>query len=245
MQRAVHRGARHWARRRSEARDYGVGVRTSADISTRSIRDAYLEAAATVAPLLRDPAVSAAWEGPSALAEFSVRGLAGHLASQIFMVGSGLAGPSSDLDAISVSEHYSRVAWIDASPDSEFNTTIRANGEQAASVGADALADQVEAAVRDQSSALPAAPSGHRVTAPSGEWSLAIDDFALTRLMEIAVHSDDLAVSVGLETPALPDDTVMPVVSLLAGIALRRHGQVAMLRALSRRERAPATITAF
>jgi hypothetical protein len=37
----------------------------------------------------------------------------------------------------------------------------------------------------------------------------------------------------------------MPVLTLLSGIALRRHGQLAMLRALSRRERAPATITAF
>jgi hypothetical protein len=210
-----------------------------------SIRDAYLQAAGTVAPLLRDPAVAAAWDGPSALAEFTVRGLAGHLASQIFMVGNGLAGSSSAQDAISVSEHYKRVAWIDAPPDSEFNTTIRANGEQAGSVGAGGLADQVEAAVRDQAYALPPAPGGHRVTAPSGEWSLTLDDFVLTRLMEVAVHSDDLAVSVGIETPTLSDDAVMPVVNLLAGIALRRHGQVAILRALTRRERAPATITAF
>jgi hypothetical protein len=31
----------------------------------------------------------------------------------------------------------------------------------------------------------------------------------------------------------------------LSNVALRRHGQAAMLRALSRRERAPATISAF
>ena len=63
--------------------------------------------------------------------------------------------------------------------------------------------------------------------------------------MEIAVHTDDLAVSVGEQTPRLSDDTVMLVVTLLARVALRRHGQAAMLRALSRRERAPGTIAAF
>jgi hypothetical protein len=222
-----------------------VRVSTSADGSGSSIRQAYLQAARTVAPLLRDPAVAAAWDGPSALADFTVHGLAGHLASQIFMVGDGIASADSQLEAISLQDHYARVAWIDAPPDSDFNTMIRANGERTASVGPDALADLVEDAVRDQAAALPTAPSAHRVTAPSGQWSLTLDDFALTRLMEIAVHSDDLAVSVGVETPSLDDDVVLPVLSLLAGIALRRHGQVAMLRALSRRERAPSTISAF
>ncbi len=45
--------------------------------------DGYLEAARSVAGLLADPAVAAAWDEPSALAEFSVHGLAGHLALQV------------------------------------------------------------------------------------------------------------------------------------------------------------------
>jgi hypothetical protein len=198
-----------------------------------------------VGPLLRDPAVAAAWAGPSALAEFSVHGLAGHLASQIFMVGNGIAAADSELEAIAVQDHYARVTWIDAPPDSDFNTAIRGNGEQAASVGAAALADEVDAAVADQGQALMGVPEAHRVTAPSGLWSLRLDDFVLTRLMEIAVHSDDLAVSVGVETPALPEEALVPVLGLLTGVALRRHGQAAMLRALSRRERAPVTVAAF
>jgi hypothetical protein len=217
----------------------------TAEIQATSVRDAYLEAAGTVAPLLRDPAVATAWHVPSALEEFTVQGLAGHLASQILMVGGALARPSSELDAIALSDHYARVAWVDAPLDSDVNTVIRANGEQAGAVGAAALADQVDAAVAEQSTALPEASGTHRVTAPSGGWSLALDDFVLTRLMEIAVHNDDLAVSVGIEAPALTDDAVMPVLSLLARVALRKHGQAAMLRALSRRERAPETITAF
>jgi len=63
--------------------------------------------------------------------------------------------------------------------------------------------------------------------------------------MEIAVHSDDLAVSVGVPTPPLPAAVIDPVLALLTQVAVRRHGQTAVLRTLSRSERAPATIAAF
>ncbi|MDX3106922.1 hypothetical protein [Nonomuraea angiospora] len=64
-------------------------------------------------------------------------------------------------------------------------------------------------------------------------------------MMELAVHIDDLAVSAGMETPALPTDATDTVVGILATLAARRRGAVAVLRALTRVERAPATITAF
>ena len=60
-----------------------------------------------------------------------------------------------------------------------------------------------------------------------------------------AVHCDDLAHSAGLPTPALPDDVADTVLVLLARLAARRRGMTAVLRALSRAERAPTTITAF
>src|SRR5207247_9450365 len=142
--------------------------------------------------------------------------------------GGALAAPAPDLDAIPLSEHYARVAWIDAPLDSDVNTLIRAGGERAAADGPAALADRVEAAVREQTQALPEAPADRRVAAPSGQWALTLDDFALTRTMEIAVHNDDLAVSVGVAAPSLPDESLMPVIALLAGIAVRRHGQDAV-----------------
>jgi hypothetical protein len=67
----------------------------------------------------------------------------------------------------------------------------------------------------------------------------------LTRLMELAVHSDDLAASVGLPTPELPPSAMEFVLGLLTQLSVRRHGATAVLRTLSRAERAPATITAF
>jgi hypothetical protein len=59
-------------------------------------------------------------------------------------------------------------------------------------------------------------------------------------MLEVVVHADDLAVSVGIPTPELPDDVFAPVRDLLVRLSVRRHGQAAVVRALSRRERAGA-----
>ena len=80
---------------------------------------------------------------------------------------------------------------------------------------------------------------------PAGPWGLLLEDFLVTRMMEIAVHSDDLACSVHVPTPDLPATVLDPVFALLTRLAVRRHGSSALLRALSRAERAPETIAAF
>ncbi|MFD8006501.1 hypothetical protein [Streptomyces mirabilis] len=62
---------------------------------------------------------------------------------------------------------------------------------------------------------------------------------------ELAVHMDDLAVSLGLAVQELPEEAFDLVLVLLARLAARRHGQAAVLRALTRLERAPAAINAI
>jgi hypothetical protein len=72
-----------------------------------------------------------------------------------------------------------------------------------------------------------------------------VSDFLTTRMMEVLVHSDDLAVSIGVATPDFPPMAVELVTDLLVRLATRRHGAVPVIRALSRAERAPASIAAF
>ncbi|WP_069767865.1 hypothetical protein [Streptomyces sp. LUP30] len=67
----------------------------------------------------------------------------------------------------------------------------------------------------------------------------------LTRMVELAVPMDDLAVSVGLSAPRLPRAAFDPVVALLTELAARRHGRAALLRALTRAERGPSAINVF
>jgi uncharacterized protein (TIGR03083 family) len=209
------------------------------------MRVAYLEAAASAAALLADPAVAAAWQGASALPKLTVGGLAGHLARQVVGARQVLAAAPPDEDPISLTDHYARSSWVGADLDHETNVGVRSRGEQDAAEGAAALVDRVNAALDALRSALPAEPAGRIVHLPWGPWSLSLDDYLVTRMMEIAVHSDDLAVSVGVPTPPLPPAVLDPVLDLLTRIAVRRHGQTAVLRALSRSERAPATISAL
>jgi mycothiol maleylpyruvate isomerase-like protein len=207
--------------------------------------DDFLESADIAATLLTDPAVAESWDKPSALAEFTVRGLAGHLASQVFVTRQRLAAQSPEGECVPVLEHYARTQWIGVGLDHEISVAARRGSEDAAAGGAAELARQATAAVVELSGLLPRQPADRLVQATGGTWLLTLPDFLLTRLVEIAVHADDLSVSAGIDCPPLPTRAADTVLGLLTRLAERRHGTTAVLRALSRAERAPATIAAF
>ncbi|MFJ2831989.1 maleylpyruvate isomerase N-terminal domain-containing protein [Streptomyces sp. NPDC087263] len=207
------------------------------------IREAFVDAAASVVGLLGEPAVAGAWEKPSALRKFSIGGLAGHTAWQVLFIPELLASPSADGETVSLREYFlNRVAWIGADVDSEFSIGIRRSGDTVAALGPAELAARAGAVVDLLRAGLPEAPP-RPVRLPSWDgWALGLDDFLLTRLLELVVHTDDLAFSVGIPTPELPDHVTEPVVELLARLAVRRHGTVGVLRGLARAERAPSSI---
>jgi mycothiol maleylpyruvate isomerase-like protein len=213
--------------------------------NVHGVRDAFLEAADSAIELLSRPEVSSAWESPSALAEWSVGGLAGHLASEVPIVLEVLASPVGDHQPIPLLEHYARAVWVTSSVDDEVNVAIRRSTDDAAAAGPAALVERTRAARDEVATALVDQPADRVVVIPWQGWALTLEDFLVTRMMEIAVHSDDLAASVGVDAPLLSPDVLDPVLSLLTGLAVRRHGQAAVLRALTRRERAPDSIAAF
>lgn len=119
-----------------------------------SLMNAYLETAGQAAALLDAPEVAASWERPSSLAEWTVGGLAGHLAYQIFSVDSALAEPDSEQEPIPVLEHYARAVWIDVPLDGEINSGIRARGDGISSGGVRSLVARVHAALDEQRAGL-------------------------------------------------------------------------------------------
>lgn len=209
------------------------------------VREAYLRAATSAAALVGDPAVVGAWSAPSALAGFTVGGLAAHLAAQVTYLPRALALPQPEGPPIALLEHYARARWVGADLDAEPNLRVRKGGEEAAAAGARAVAEQAAAALRVLPGLLAQAPDDRLVSPIAGPWVLSLDDFLVTRLMEITVHSDDLAHSVGVPTPDQPSEVLEPVLALLTALAVRRHGQPALIRALARAERAPAHVNAF
>lgn len=209
------------------------------------MRDAYLIAAGTAAGQLRDRAVAESWDAPSALPAMSVGALACHLAGQLLSVRDLLKAEPSSAKPIPLLDHYRRAAWVDAELDAEVNVEIRSGAQAVAEEGHEALVARVDAVLLELPQLLAAQPPDRAVLIPWQGWSLSLDDFLVSRMMEITVHGDDLAASLGQEPPDLPEPVLRPVLSLLVGVAVRRHGQSAVVRALSRSERAPASITAF
>ena len=210
-----------------------------------TIRASYLAATDVAVRLLGDAAVAQRWAAPSVLAGMPVSALAGHLARQVFGVERLLAaGPGAE-PPVSLLDHYARSAWAAAGPDDEANAAIRRDAAAEAAPGPAVLAARAADTARRLSDVLASEPPDRVVLLPWGPWPLTLDDLLVSRLMEIAVHDDDLALSVGLPTPELPGDVTDLVLELLSRLAARRHGATAVIRALSRAERAPPTIAAF
>lgn len=210
-----------------------------------STRKTFLDVASVAGQLLDTPEVAASWNQPSALPQMSVRGLAGHLAGQVFFIPTVLTEPVPSEPSISLDEYYARVSWIGSDLDTPFNQAIRSGGEAEAADGPAHLAARVCSAVEELRRTLLTAPDKPVRRPTWGEWSITLDDFIVSRILELIVHTDDLAYSVGVPTPDLPLDAVETVVDRLSRIAIRRHGPINVLRALSRSERAPASISAL
>ena len=68
--------------------------------------------------------------------------------------------------------------------------------------------------------------------------------YLATRVVELLVHADDLATSIGIDTPSAPValDIAIPMMCEASRLV---HGDWAVLRTLTRRERAPETISVF
>ena len=207
-------------------------------------RSAVTAAVDQVTDLVGSAEVADAWQQESALPGMTVGGLARHLVSQAECAVECLIMPGPpDAQVLTLVGHYDRVDWWHAPVGAAENTSIRDDFNQMGSAG---HAESVEVLARSREhlgSAIDAA--GPATYVPWQDCAVPTDDFLVVRLMEIVVHADDLACSVGVATPAFGAEVLEPVLALLAALAARRRGQDAVLRALSRHERSVGSVSAF
>lgn len=207
---------------------------------------AFLSAVRLSIQLAERPEVREAWGRESACAGMTVGGLTHHLLGQARNSVRLMGDPTPPgAEVIALSEHYARASWVRDSQAGQPDPEQTDQDNRGALAGPDAVLAGGAAAA----AALPEllrAPRDPDVVFISWQgWALATDDYLTTRMMEMVVHGDDLAASVGLDTPPYPEDVARPVLDLLTGVAVRRHGLTDVVRALSRPQRAPGSISAF
>ncbi|MEV6495479.1 maleylpyruvate isomerase N-terminal domain-containing protein [Actinoplanes sp. NPDC051633] len=203
--------------------------------------DAFLSTAATVSALLRSPLVAEKWDEPSVLPEFRVGPLAGHLARAVFTTEGYLTAEMPPGATMTDAVGYLSMLWTLTAQD---NAQIVERGSVDAGTGQEDLVARYDAAVARLATALPALPEQRPMPMRAG-LVLPLRDCLTTRLLELLVHADDLALSLGVPTPDFDDEAADLVVALLARFARRRHGTPALLRAFTRAERAPSSVAAF
>ncbi len=200
----------------------------------RPIRRTFLDTLAAIRPVVAAPEVAVRWDEPSALPEFSVRGLAGHVVRAALTVDTYLDRPQPAGGVpISPAAYYANLNDDIASP---LNSGIRQRGEELAAAGHEGLAAEIDRLAARLEERLAREPDD-RLLIVAGDDLMRLDDYLVTRIVELTVHTDDLALSVGLESSALPPEALDITIDTLVAIAPYRHGDLAVLCALSRRER--------
>jgi predicted transcriptional regulator len=200
-------------------------------------RTDFLALAGVAREAIAAPAVALRWQEPSALPEMTVGALVAHLVRSVTTVARCLAAPEpAAREPLSASAYF---APVDADLDSGINVRVRATAAEEALIGHRAVVGQMDRALDRLRAGLEAEAAGRLVEVRDGE-ALRLDEYLRTRIIEIAIHTDDLCVSLGRETPALPGTGI--AVQALVEVAAFRHGELAVLRALARRERDPEQV---
>jgi hypothetical protein len=205
--------------------------------------DLFLGGAQTVVDALSDSRVGQAWDQPSVLEEQSVGGLAGHLARGVWVVGEYVhAGtPTAPVDFSSAAEYF---VFFAETAQAEDHRAIRRRGAAVAAKGWHGVGEELASRLEVMSGALTSLPPDRLVTVIGGK-VMALGDYLLTRVVEQAVHLDDLARSIGAASWTLPDGHEAAALCIGLETARLRRGTGALLRAMYRRGFADGALPAF
>jgi hypothetical protein len=167
--------------------------------------------------------------------------LCGHVYEVVRRVGSVLDHPGEpDLPVVGPGEYYARAASFEpGANDGPVHVALRAAGEEQAASGPVALGERFDVLRTTLDLRLADAPAATRVplvTMP-GSASL-LDPYLDTRCVELVVHADDVAASVGVPAPVMPLLAYRRATAVLLELAVGRAGPAEVVRAFARPERA-------
>jgi hypothetical protein len=201
----------------------------------------FLQAAGYAGEILAWPEIGVAWDSPSALARMTVSAVAGHLFLVLRRVDKHLDEPG-DQSSETVS-----TAGAPASPEQQWprierpedldrpdSVRVRVDGEHVAAWGWEAVRTAYVLRTEKLRGRL-AGPLPRTVSFGAGRMDFG--DYLVTRIVELLVHADDLAASVGVTPPHPPRESATLAIEVLAEGARGVYGDLEILRALTRPER--------
>lgn len=198
--------------------------------------DSFLSAIEAVGPLVAAPEVAAAWAEPSALPDLTVGALTAHLVYAAASVDSHLDRPWPDgAEVIDVVAYYLQTLHGEETSGFVRDATASRDTERALA-GPAAVVAHFEAVRERLRSRLPLELPERLMRVPIGR-CMRLDEFLATRVLEVMVHADDLAVSVGQPSPSFPTQCGDTIIALMVGMCRQRHGDTAVIRAFARHER--------
>jgi hypothetical protein len=118
----------------------------------------------------------------------------------------------------------------------ELHAAVRARAAQEAAAGQAALVGRLDSTLSDLDERFAAEPP-ERAVKVIGGLVLPLDEYLVTRMVELVVHCDDLAESIGVETPEFDPLTMACAIGCMLAMVRARHGDIAVVRGLARRER--------
>jgi uncharacterized protein (TIGR03083 family) len=208
----------------------------SAPVDVTETREEFWQAVDLAATVLAAPQLVAQWDRASALQDMTVGDLTAHLVRAVTTVVHYLGLPAPSGDPLSPAAYYAAVLGDPGDLQSAQNRAVRQRAHEEATPGHGQTLRRWEQAVAQARDRLTQAPPDRLVTV-AGDLVLTVDDYLATRVVELVVHVDDLAVSLGIDPPPPPPAAARLAEHVLLDIARHRHGDTALLRALARRER--------
>ncbi len=196
-----------------------------------------VEAVAAAAELMKRPVVAAKWDEPSALEGMTVGSLAAHL---VRAAGATIAYlDRTDPTARPENELLTPITYFHAAVDAPIHDQIKDVSATEAQIGHSATVEKCEQLVTTLATRFAEEPVERLVGALGGRM-LTLDDFCRTRMIEVLMHLDDLAASVGEPTPDTDRAGIDTVIEIVMGIARHQKGDWAVVHALARSERPDA-----
>lgn len=202
------------------------------------VRALVVEAVSQAAELIATPVTAERWDQPSALEGMTVGALAAHL---VRAAGATIAYlDRTPTDRRPDGDLLTAVTYFHAAVDSPIHDQIKDVSAVESAIGHEATVHKCRQLAADLETRLAGEPADRLVGALGGRL-LTLDDFCRTRLIEVLLHLDDLAVSTDQPRPATDPEGAAIIIDICMNIARDRNGDWGVLYALTRAERSGDT----